>query len=56
MELIVAAWGAFSLPDGTHFRAGFELAAHMLFWIATLVTLITGVQYWEQTRKALAQT
>jgi CDP-diacylglycerol--glycerol-3-phosphate 3-phosphatidyltransferase len=54
MELIVAAWGAFSLPDGTAFRGGFEIAAHTLFWIATLVTLITGVQYWEQTRKALA--
>jgi CDP-diacylglycerol--glycerol-3-phosphate 3-phosphatidyltransferase len=54
MELIVAAWGAFSLPDGTDFRAGFEVAAHSLFWLATLVTLITGVQYWEQTRKALA--
>lgn len=54
MELIVAAWGAFSLPDGTAFRAGFEIAAHSLFWLATLVTLITGIQYWEQTRKALA--
>lgn len=54
MELMVAAWGAFSLPDGTPLREGFELAAHTLFWIATVVTLITGVQYWEQTRKALA--
>lgn len=54
MELIVAAWGAFSLPDGTAFRAGFEIAAHMLFWIAALVTLVTGIQYWEQTRKALS--
>lgn len=54
MELIVAAWGAFSLPDGTAFRSGFEFAAHGLFWVAALVTLITGVQYWEQTRKALS--
>ncbi|MBL8555891.1 MAG: CDP-diacylglycerol--glycerol-3-phosphate 3-phosphatidyltransferase [Phenylobacterium sp.] len=54
MELIVAAWGAFSLPDGTPFRESFEIAAHALFWIATLVTLVTGVQYWEQTRKALS--
>ena len=53
MELIVAAWGAFSLPDGTALRPGFELAAHSLFWLAALVTLITGAQYWEQTRKAL---
>ncbi|RAK62863.1 CDP-diacylglycerol--glycerol-3-phosphate 3-phosphatidyltransferase [Phenylobacterium kunshanense] len=54
MELVVAAWGAFSLPDGTAFRAGFEVAAHTLFWIAAVVTLITGFQYWEQTRKTLA--
>jgi CDP-diacylglycerol--glycerol-3-phosphate 3-phosphatidyltransferase len=54
MELIVAAWGAFSLPDGTPLRHGFEVAAHSLFWLAALVTLITGAQYWEQTRKALA--
>jgi CDP-diacylglycerol--glycerol-3-phosphate 3-phosphatidyltransferase len=54
MELVVAAWGAFSLPDGTSLRLGFEVAAHALFWIATVVTLITGFQYWEQTRKALS--
>jgi len=54
MELVVAAWGAFSLPEGTPLRAGFEFAAHGLFWVAALVTLITGIQYWEQTRKALA--
>jgi CDP-diacylglycerol--glycerol-3-phosphate 3-phosphatidyltransferase len=54
MELIVAAWGAFGLPQEGAFRPGFELAAHSLFWIATLVTLITGAQYWTQTRKALA--
>ena len=53
MELVVAAWGAFSLPDGTAFREDFEWAAHGLFWVAALVTVITGWQYWEQTRKAL---
>jgi len=53
MELFVAAWGAFSLPEETAVRSGFALTAHGLFWIAAIVTLITGVQYWEQTRKAL---
>src|SRR4051812_1952832 len=53
MELVVAAWGAFSLPDGTAFREDFEWAAHGLFWVAALVTVITGWQYWQQTRKAL---
>jgi len=54
MELVVAAWGAFSLPDGTVYRAGFEVAAHGMLWLAAVVTLITGFQYWEQTRKALS--
>jgi CDP-diacylglycerol--glycerol-3-phosphate 3-phosphatidyltransferase len=54
MELMVATWGAFSLPEGTRLRAGFEVGAHALFWIAAIVTLITGAQYWEQTRKALS--
>jgi len=53
MELIVAAWGAFSLPEGTLLREYFEWAAHGLFWVAAVVTLITGFQYWETTRKAL---
>jgi CDP-diacylglycerol--glycerol-3-phosphate 3-phosphatidyltransferase len=54
MELIVAAWGAFSLPDGTVLRGGFEFAAHAMLWLAAIITLITGFQYWEQTRKALS--
>ena len=53
LELIVAAWGAFSLPDDPAIRNPATYAAHGLFWIAALVTLITGAQYWEQTRKAL---
>lgn len=55
LELIAAAWGAFGLPSGTGLRTGFELFAHTLFWIAALVTLITGVQYWEQARKTLSE-
>ena len=55
MELIVAAWGSFpilrAMPPSI--EGPFTIAAHSLFWLATLVTLITGAQYWEQTRKAL---
>ena len=54
MELLVATWGAFAfLPQDGVVLPGFELAAHTLFWVAAVVTLITGFQYWEQTRKAL---
>ena len=50
-ELLVAAWGAFGLdPSQLEFAT---TAAHALLWTATLVTLITGFQYWEQTRVAL---
>ena len=56
MELVVAAWGAFPfLPQETPaFQGAFTFAAHSLFWLATIVTLVTGAQYWEQTRKALS--
>jgi CDP-diacylglycerol--glycerol-3-phosphate 3-phosphatidyltransferase len=54
LELAVASWGAFGLPEEAVFRGQFELAAHGLLWVAAIVTLITGAQYWEQTRKALA--
>ena len=53
LELVVACWGAFGLPDDPAVKTPATLAAHALFWLATLVTLITGAQYWEQTRKAL---
>lgn len=56
MELVVAAWGAFPfLPheNAGGVEAGFSTAAHALFWLATVITLITGAQYWEKTRKAL---
>lgn len=54
MELVVAAWGAFPLlPQDPAIEGPFSIAAHSLFWLATLVTLITGAQYWDQTRKAL---
>ena len=51
VELVVAAWGAFALPG--ELQGPVAAFAHGLFWLATIVTLITGAQYWEQTRKAL---
>jgi CDP-diacylglycerol--glycerol-3-phosphate 3-phosphatidyltransferase len=52
-ELLVACWGAFGLPPDPAVHEPVTLVAHGLFWIAALVTLITGYQYWDQTRKAL---
>lgn len=53
-EMVLASWGAFGLPQEPSVVGGFTLAAHGLLWLATLVTLITGAQYWEAARKALA--
>jgi CDP-diacylglycerol--glycerol-3-phosphate 3-phosphatidyltransferase len=54
MELVAGAWGAFPmLPQTPAVQGPFTIAAHSMFWLATLVTIITGAQYWEQTRKAL---
>ena len=55
-EMVIASWGAFDLPAEPAVRDPATLVAHSLMWVATVVTLITGAQYWEQTRKALAET
>lgn len=55
LELVVAAWGAFALPQDPAVLGPVTIVAHSMFWLATLVTLITGAQYWAQTHKALAQ-
>ena len=54
LELMVAAAGAFPFLGDPAVLGPLTLVAHGLFWIATIVTLITGAQYWEQTRKALS--
>jgi len=52
-ELLVASWAAFELPSDPAVQGPAMIAAHTLFWLAAVVTLVTGAQYWEQTRKAL---
>ncbi|MET0339226.1 MAG: CDP-diacylglycerol--glycerol-3-phosphate 3-phosphatidyltransferase [Caulobacter sp.] len=52
-EMLVMAWPGFNLPQDPALLEPLTLAAHGLFWAAAVVTLITGAQYWEQTRKAL---
>ena len=54
-ELFVAAWAAFGLSDDPAVLGPVTLVAHGLLWLATIVTLITGAQYWEQARKELAK-
>src|SRR6185369_9724460 len=54
LELLVSTAGAFSFLGDPAVLGPLTIAAHTLFWLATIVTLITGAQYWEQTRKALS--
>jgi len=52
-ELVVASSGAFAFLGDPGVLQPLTVVAHSLFWLAAVVTLITGAQYWEQTRKAL---
>jgi CDP-diacylglycerol--glycerol-3-phosphate 3-phosphatidyltransferase len=54
-ELFAGSWGAFGLSDDPAVLGPVMLGAHALLWLAAIVTLITGAQYWEQARKALSQ-
>jgi len=54
-ELLVACWAAFSLPNDPAVLGPATLAAHGLLWVAAILTLITGAQYWSHAHKALSQ-
>ena len=55
LELIVSAWGAFGLPESPSVQGPATAVAHGLFWLAAIITIVTGAQYWEQTRKTLQE-
>jgi CDP-diacylglycerol--glycerol-3-phosphate 3-phosphatidyltransferase len=52
-ELLVACWGAFGLPDDPATLGAATAIANVLLWIAALITVITGAQYWEKAHMAL---
>ena len=52
-ELLVASWAAFDLPTDPAVQGPAAVVAHGLLWFATAITLITGAQYLNQTRRAL---
>jgi CDP-diacylglycerol--glycerol-3-phosphate 3-phosphatidyltransferase len=54
-ELLVACWAAFSLPSDPAVLGPATNIALGLLWLAPIVTLITGAQYWEQARRALRE-
>ncbi|MFZ0267711.1 CDP-diacylglycerol--glycerol-3-phosphate 3-phosphatidyltransferase [Caulobacter sp.] len=52
-EMILVSWAAFGLPTEPSVVAPATYVTHALLWLAAVVTLITGAQYWEAARKAL---
>ena len=52
-EMVLTSWAAFGLPTEPSVVAPATYIIHGLLWLAALVTLITGAQYWEAARKAL---
>ncbi|HWD67696.1 MAG TPA: CDP-diacylglycerol--glycerol-3-phosphate 3-phosphatidyltransferase [Caulobacteraceae bacterium] len=54
-ELLVACWAAFSLPSDPEILGPATIGAHALLWLAAVITLVTGAQYWEQARRSLAE-
>ena len=50
--LLAQLWQGFGLP-GEH-QAAFETFAYMLIWVAAIVTLITGWQYFSEARRQMA--
>src|SRR6202012_4643642 len=51
-ELLVACWGAFGLSTEPGVLGVATTIANTLLWIAALITVITGAQYWEKAHMA----
>ena len=54
-EMVLASWAAFNLPDTPDIVGPATLIIHGLLWIAAIITLITGAQYWEAAHKHLTE-
>ncbi|HEY2050936.1 MAG TPA: CDP-diacylglycerol--glycerol-3-phosphate 3-phosphatidyltransferase [Caulobacteraceae bacterium] len=52
-ELLVACWGAFGLSTEPGVLGVATTVANTLLWIAAIITVITGAQYWEKAHMAL---
>ena len=52
-ELTVACWAAFDLPSDPSILGPVTITGHALMWLAAIVTLITGAQYWQAAHRHL---
>lgn len=54
-ELTVASWAAFDLPSDPAILGPVTITGHALMWIAAVITLITGAQYWQAAHRHLTE-
>jgi CDP-diacylglycerol--glycerol-3-phosphate 3-phosphatidyltransferase len=52
-ELLVTTWGAWQLPTDPGVLGPATTVAHGLLWLAALVTLWTGAEYWHKAHVAI---
>ena len=52
-ELLVTTWGAWQLPSDPSVLGPATTVAHGLLWLAALVTLWTGAEYWHKAHVAI---
>ena len=52
-ELVVASWAAFNLPSDPSILGPVTITGHALMWLAAVITLITGAQYWDAAHRHL---
>ncbi|MDB5458539.1 MAG: CDP-diacylglycerol--glycerol-3-phosphate 3-phosphatidyltransferase [Caulobacteraceae bacterium] len=52
-ELLVGSWGAWQLPSDPSVLGPATNIAHGLLWLAAIVTLWTGAQYWHKAHVAI---
>jgi CDP-diacylglycerol--glycerol-3-phosphate 3-phosphatidyltransferase len=52
-ELLVTTWGAWQLPTDPGVLGPATTTAHGLLWLAALVTLWTGAEYWHKAHVAI---
>lgn len=53
VQLVVVSWGAFGLTQNFMVQQVAGIGAHILLWAAAIVTVITGLQYWQAARHKL---
>jgi CDP-diacylglycerol--glycerol-3-phosphate 3-phosphatidyltransferase len=52
-ELLTGSWGAWGLTANPDVQGNATTAAHVLLWIAAIVTFWTGAQYWHKAHVAI---